>query len=198
MGGPEWVFAAVVWPVALALFYAPALLYRWSVKASSLIYLPFIWIIWSSLSTSATVRERLVEILESPREQLRRWYAGVVILVLSVLPFVLFSRSQSTIVQLREIIDRSLIDYWLFTGDIAVWHVARVVKAGITIGFYWFASDALRRHCFCRAWPDGTVQSVVDMGYFVRNILACYTLVVGGYFLFFAVEWPRIHLRFFP
>ena len=77
-------FYRILIPVAVVmvfiLFFGPALFYRYSVKASAIVYLPILWILHDSLVERSQFRLKLEEIAESPIEQLKRWYSAFVLI----------------------------------------------------------------------------------------------------------------------
>jgi len=59
------------------LVFARAVLYRFSVKSTCIVYLPLLWIIRNPPDES--LYDQLSDITESEIERLKRWYSGFVI-----------------------------------------------------------------------------------------------------------------------
>src|SRR5262249_30819747 len=129
--------------VGIALLFS--LPYRWSLKLSAVIYLPLLWLVWTSFPPEVPVDFRLREILRSEAEQARRVYAFVVLFVLTFIPFMLFVHFQQPILFLQEKVHLPLVDYWLFTGTVNGWHVARVISAILTLALWLYAAVTVRR-----------------------------------------------------
>ena len=138
----------------LAVHWLPAVAYRYSFKATALVYLPLLWVAHESLTDEQTLADRLEDVVFSAIERLKRVYSAFVIIVFVVLPVTLYVtfhewwsgilRSAST--SHSEIV--ALLAAFIFTSptglDVAGWHVARAVNACLTFGLYFYAESRVR------------------------------------------------------
>lgn len=191
------------------LLYAPAILYRFSLKSTSLIYLPFLWVIRDSLSEEFTLRQRLQGLKESEAERLKRWYSGFVIIFLTVLPLVLFFTLYPRLLDLLGWLDPSthpriarLMTIFVFATpyriEVEGWHVARVVNAALTLVLFYYADSTLRRLSFGK--PEGAATAL-NAGLLIRGLLTLYVIGCTLYILVTSVDWqllPGFDFRWFP
>jgi hypothetical protein len=121
--------------LGLIAIYAPAVIYRFFLKSTSLIYFPLIWISDTPLTANG--------ILNFPLERVRRWYACA-ILVVMLSPLVISFHAPDTLATHR---DRAIFSYVLPVSTNYWWHVSRVVAVGVTIAVYFYARTlAARQH----------------------------------------------------
>ncbi|MBZ5523693.1 MAG: hypothetical protein LAP21_15775 [Acidobacteriia bacterium] len=139
------VFVAFVGLIFGIFWFLPALLYRYSLKATAIVYLPIIWILHDSLVNTATFRHKLEDILEAPIERVKRWYSGFVILFLAIAPAVVYFTLHNWWQQLMRWLGTHpqilvLLSPFLPTEpaglNIKGCHLARGVNAALTIPLY--------------------------------------------------------------
>ena len=186
------------------LLFAPAVLYRLSLKSTSLIYFPFLWTIHDSLSEKLTVQQRLEELMQSETEWLKRVYSWFVVVALSALPLVLFFTLYPHLLHLLEWLDPAthprmarLATIFVFATpyriEIEGWHIARIINAALTIGLFLYADSALRQRRY-RPTP-------LNVAFLTRGLLTLYVITCSVYVLVASVDWsllPGIHVRLFP
>jgi len=178
------------------MLFVPAWAYRWSVKATSILYLPLIWVVRSSWPTGVTLRDRLEDFQHSKVEQLKRWYAGFVIVGLTVVPVAVFLWWHATLAALADRVGLRIVNFVLFTGEIEMWHVARLVNAAITVGVWLFADAELRGIQRGRGHTEESVGAVISTASFVRGLLGFYLVAVGLCIFATEVDWSTVHFRF--
>lgn len=193
------IFAAgLVWAVvtlALVGTYAPALLYRWSVKASTWIWFPLVWSIWWSSPRGANLEERLDGILNGRRERFLQWYSLFAIVVLTILPFVIAVQAYPLVTTLGRYIPVPFTDYWLFTGTIEAWHVGRCVNAIITIALLYIVEPMSRRLRFRGTIPRTRVARSISVLLFIRYLVGLYLAAKLLQVFVESVPWATIDWR---
>jgi hypothetical protein len=188
--------------LVLLFLYLPALTYRYAVKSTALIYIPFIWVVWP-LASPASLPATLDAILTTPYERVARFYAWFVLIALTALPLWGFARWHKPLMWLESRLGRPLLNLWLFTGELEVWHLMRTIGAILTLTL-WFLADALLRYVNSGvARRVGAVDISIRILLIVRRGIGLYLLVVGLYIVVTEVNWmsldyPILRWRLFP
>ncbi len=94
--------------------------------------------------------------------------------------------------------DVELVDFWLFTGEIKLWHLVRTINAGITVGLFLFADKALRRMKRGRSHSDELVHAIIGVCLYVRAFLGVYLSAKLLHIVVTAVDWSAVHWRIVP
>ena len=181
--------------VFIGLWYGPSIIYRWSLKSTTLVYLPLVWAATVSRNDALSIRQRLAGIMTSEIERVTRWYSAYVLIVRTAIPFAFAVQLQSVIHALNEFIGPELVDYWLFMGNVHAWHVARTVSAAITFALFFAADSALRRLDNNQPLNEGFVETAVSLALFVRSLLGVYLAAKMFHIVASSVEWARISWR---
>ena len=201
MGYMPWGARLIYWILVgfwLVAWFAPALFYRWSLKSTSVVYLPLLWAALKGRRGADTAAQRLDTIATDQAERLVRWYAGFVLIVLTILPAVLAAPLQPIIAPVQSAFGVELVDFWLFTGQIKLWHVVRVINAAITMGLFLFADKALRRIEHGRAYSDGLVHGIIGTGLFLRGFFGVYLAAKLLHLAVTSVDWSAVDWRIIP
>jgi hypothetical protein len=74
----DWIGRWIYW-TSLPFLYLFTVAYRWSVKATSIVYLPLIWIVLRGTVRPKDLRQEAEDLLVDPLARLRRWLALVVL-----------------------------------------------------------------------------------------------------------------------
>lgn len=196
-----WVTRAIVsimLGVAFVFWYLPALLYRWSLKSTTLVYFPLLWAAFKSRRVGDTAAQRLETIATDQAERVVRWYAWFVLILLTIVPAVLAAPLQPIIAPVQSALGVDVIDFWLFTGQIELWHVVRVVNSVITVGLFLFADKALRRIKYDRALSDVLVHGIIGTCLFVRGFLGLYLAAKLLHVVVTSVDWSAVDWRIVP
>ena len=185
----------------MALLFFPAWVYRWSIKSSSLVYLPLIWVAWNTWPKGVTVQERLEDIVEDLFERFRRGYAAFVIVSRFFLPFVIFATWQQLTHTLIERFGARLVGLYLFVGwdtpwSIRMWHVGAAVNAAITFGLWFFAHRQLRARRRSKGLGDSQVNTVLAALTFSRGVLGLYLLGVTIWVFTTSIDWSTVRFTF--
>jgi hypothetical protein len=114
--------------------------YRFSLKATSIIYLPFLWIVTSNSASSAENKSFIDEIQTSEVEKIKRIYALVVFFAFTIAPLYL---TYAAISLWDSVSNHIVIDYFFLSGDIDSWNITRVASATLT-WFLFFYTDKIQ------------------------------------------------------
>ena len=161
-------------------------------------YFPLLWAAFKSRRGGGTAAQRLETVATDEAERIVRWYAGFVLIFFTILPAVLAAPLQPIIAPVQSAFGVELVDFWLFTGQIKLWHLARGINAVITIGLFLFADKALRRTKHGRAHSDELVHAIIGTGLFVRGFLGIYLSAKLLHVVVTGVDWSTVEWRIIP
>jgi hypothetical protein len=191
-----------------ATWFVPAIIYRYSFKAVSLVYIPLLWTVHDSTVTAPTLRHKLEDIVVAPVEKLKRWYSAFVVVALNALPAILYVAARPW---LQRVLASDvppaiapLVSAFVFTTptglDLAGWHVARGVNAFLTLGLFAYAEKRLRRVRVEDATAASSATKVTIL-LFIRSVLTWYVVACTAWIVVHAVQWADflpIRVRLFP
>jgi hypothetical protein len=195
----ELIALVFVSPIFAALFF-PALFYRWSLKATSIIYAPFVFIAHQTSLRSGNVRDDLRVRKSSSIANL-----SVALGCIFILAFV------AKLVYLREA--QTFIDWWnsrevgeflalyVAPAEIPKWQLSSLLNSVLAIVMFFFVREALVRIENNRGWPENVVQRTLGFTFGLRVVLSTYTILCTGYITIRAAQhwnWPAIAEKWFP
>lgn len=164
--------------------YVAALWYRWSLKSTSLLWLPLLFIATDVASPGWTAQRRMKRIHESGFGSNMRWFGLVSsLLVLAYLGLRVSKAKLAT--YLHEQIP--LIDYF-FGGPAAVvvgaWTVASILNTVLGWVLYWLADWELERRQHNKVFPDRWVLRILKAVGLIRWGLLAFSWICTGYVLY--------------
>jgi len=211
-GGPQERFVlAPIFIIHAGIICLFGLAYRYSLKATAIVYLPIIWVLHDSLVETTTLKQKLEDIRESQFERLKRWYSAFVIVFLLFVPAVLYFLLHGWWEQLGSWAQHAhpaivvLLSAFLFASPsglhIEGWHVARGFNAMLTLVLFVAADSKLRK--IQRGILDMTDTTVawLNLWLLIRGLLTIYVIGCTLYIVIAAVSWKDlfpIHIRWFP
>lgn len=191
--------------VLMALVYypsvgLPAIIYRWSVKGTALIYSPLIYIVATSFSDDTT--NKLLDIKELAVHRLVRIYSVFVILIF-VAKIYLFSAWSHLSGIWNKIPAVDLVNAYVVPEAIPPWHIVALLNACLT-WLVFFCADymlaRLNRNVGSASVPRYVTQSIQWI-WFVRGLMSLYTIACALYItasMVPQVDWPPLGPRPFP
>ena len=200
--GERETIPGVLFMIAItALFYLPPVLYRLTLKATSLVYAPLIWVISTTLESKLPLATRLEQLRDkSDIEKTRRWWSGAI-----VLP-VLFGKTLLTLGWIRSetISERlpsaELISIYVIPDGFAPWQIAAGLNALLTFALLYIAGAAGAR-VQLGVLSSTLVERTINAIGFTRGLLSIYTVCCGWYITMragFALPWPELGVRLLP
>src|SRR5262249_45776657 len=191
--------------------FVPALVYRFSVKSTALVYLPVLWVLNDSLVDSATFRHKLEDITNCPLERLKRWYSSFVIIVFFLMPAVIYLtlngwwKHLSNWLQHAHPSAQMLLSAFLPAAPsglhVEMWHVARGVNAVLTLLLFQWTYAKLRgieRGTLLK--PERSVEAL-NVWMLIRGLLTLYIIGCTLYIIIAALNWRGVwpfQIRWFP
>jgi hypothetical protein len=169
--------------------YVVAYFYRLSLKSTALIWLPLVYVVYTTFDRSVALSVQLEEMRESALWKLTRLLAWVTLALLiskiTVLPTSIeWWNSQSW---------AKVLNVYVMPNEIHPWHIATGLNAAITLlGFFYFLDRAPRR-IREGIWSESTVLRAVQVFTLTRGLISIYTILVGLYLTVIAaraMNWP--------
>jgi hypothetical protein len=206
------VFIVLLYPMVLALIGAigivlkglvlivivvPALAYRWSLKGSSIIYLPLLWIV--HLSTGGDIRARFISTCKVKFYKYRRIFS--IFIILFIASKVLFVPLWNELYQFSHNYDSvGFIRVFVAPLEIPRWQMASAVN-GILAWVMFFISDAAIKTAILNETEAIDTGFVVAarMMWFVTAVLSLYTITILIYNAA-SLEWNLLPIgnKWFP
>jgi hypothetical protein len=163
--------------------WLPALVYRISFKATSLVYAPLIWVTHLTLENPLPLKARLERITKGELEKVRRGLSWLVLGSLIVkLAFLL------------ALVDRTYLESKFPSARIATtfvipdhwpwWQITLTIDALLTFVLFFFADAAITRIETQQTWSDNFVLNIVTSASFLRAVLSIVTI---SYFFYVAL-----------
>jgi len=182
----------------ILIWYVPAAWYRWTVKASSIVYAPLAWAVHATRGRGRSVEQRLEDIKDDELEKIRRAYSCFVIVVLTIAPFMLGIYVNQLMQNLDAGFSTELVHFWVFTGSVKLWHVARFVNAFLTISLFIYAGRALRKYRRRERLSEGAVSVFIRAVSGTRAFLGIYLSAKMLHLVVTAVDWRSIDWEIVP
>lgn len=168
LGGLESLFTLMycIYLVSLAatpwriVYYAiPAIAYRWSVKATSVVYWPLLFSM-HSLAAGVPLRFHLESIRDGKLAKFKRFFSYLILVVIGAKVFY-----WSLLVRIRDSYPSDFIDFIVndyLSPSMNGWQWASGVNAIISIVFYWIVDYWLRRMNSGLAVDEGGVRKCLS------------------------------------
>jgi hypothetical protein len=184
----------------LLVYFLPALFYRWSLKATTIIYAPFVFIAHQTFTDAPNLRDELRIRKASSVTNL-----SVLVGVVFILGFLLklaFIREAGTFVgwwNSKEVDE--FVALYVAPAEIPKWQLSSLLNSGIAIAVFFFVREALVRVENNQPWPEHAVQRILGFTFSVRVLLTLYTILCTAYITLRAArDWnlPAIAEKWFP
>ena len=180
------LFITIIIPFVL-IFHITSIFYRYSLKSSSLLYFPLIYIS-GGISNTRNIDFELDRIRNGPVQKFGLYYAFVILVFFNLIPLAAYS----IVIELRHQLElhypltnttwfRDLVGYWLFLYGWKPLHAARAISAILTIALYISADIEIRHRKFERGQPDQRITVWLRMLSVPRSICVVYTTAFGLY-----------------
>ena len=179
------------------IIYGSALIYRYSLKSSSIIYFPLIYI--SGGFTGGTSAKELDSIRTGAMQRFSLYYALFILIILTVVPILAYS----ILVELRTGLEQQysfanepwfhdLVGYWIYAYEWKPLYAARAISAALTVALFFYADWEIRNRKFDPDRSDRGVRTWLGAMKLPRFVCVAYTT---GFGLFTVVPYiERVHL----
>jgi hypothetical protein len=196
---PRWKRWAGV-PFMFGLLFLPSLLYRWSLKATSIIYAPLVFVAHSTFSEGADLRTKLELIKRGDLSRIRVWY-GVLVIAAFLAKLVLMMNLPGFANWWSGHPISRFLALYVAPTEIPKWQLAELANSALAIGVMLFARHALLRYELQHPWPEARVKRLLGFLSGLRWMLALYAILCTGYITMRAAQhwqWPALGERWLP
>jgi hypothetical protein len=197
---------SIIYSLLFFLLFVPSIVYRWSIKSTGLVYLPFILLSKDISYGEVSMRIRLNWIREAVWKVY--WSIFGIIILLTLLPIMIdtFTNYLSIITKQNPFLS-PFMNYFVCSPRIERWNVARLSNGVITIVMYWIAGASLKSLDRDPAFENTVMANSIHGTLRVLNMIRAagvYYVIICGLILFWSKVWvidwvfPIIGDRWFP
>jgi hypothetical protein len=180
--------------------FLPSLFYRWSLKATSIIYAPLVFVAHSTFNEGADLRTKLELIKRGDLSRIRALYGGVAIAVFLV-KLVLMMKWNGFAEWWNGNPITEFLALYIVPSEIPRWQIAEVANSVLAVGAMIFARYALLRYELNNPWAEKPVKRLLGFVSGMRWVLALYAIVCLGYITMRAAHdwhWPALGTKWLP
>ena len=160
--------------------FLPSLIYRITFKATSIVYLPLVFVARLTLQSTLPLKVRLARITKGELEKVRRGISwGIVTILAAKIGLELGWVNLGYVA--AKFPSQQLLEALLVPKAWAWWQIAVAADALLTFFLLFFADAALARLEGGHSWRDETVQGAVSTVSFTRGILSLAAISHGFY-----------------
>ena len=176
--------APVAFRVLVSIFavpiFLPALLYRWSLKATSIIYAPLVFVAHSTFSEGKDLRTKLELIKRGDLSRIRVLY-GIAAIAAFLVKLVLMAKWNGFSAWWNGNPITEFLAVYVAPAEIPKWQLAELANSLLAIGSMFFARHALLRSDLGHPFPETPVKRLLGFVSGLRWVLALYAIVCTGY-----------------
>jgi hypothetical protein len=199
--GVDRLFALTVTiPIFFLFLFLPVLIYRWSLKATSIIYAPLIFVVHSTFSKGVNLRTKLELIKRSDLSRIRALY-GVVAIVAFLVKLVLMIKWEGFVEVWKGNPMVEFLAIYVAPSEIPKWQIAELINSALAVGTMLFARQALLRYDLKHPLPEKPLKHILGFVSGLRWILALYAIICLGYITMREAHnwhWPAIGTKWLP
>jgi hypothetical protein len=194
------LFTVALLLIVLAPVLMPPMLYRWSLKATAVIWFPLLWAVRPVGKQEHDLRTRLSLLKDSE--------LFFVVRVVSVAALVAFLAKIYVHVEVSAFARwwnaqafGKLLTIYVQPGEIPIWQAAIAVNSALAMGIWFFIRAALRRIELDVPWSQRRVEGVLSATLAMRRVLTTYTIICLFYVYGRAActwDWPPLGSKLFP
>ena len=199
--GVELVFSIIFGVlVVFILLFLPALLYRWALKSTSIIYAPLVFVAHSTFSEGADLRTKLELIKRGDLSRIRVWY-GVITIAAFLVKLVLMMNLPGFADWWNRHPISQFLALYVAPAEIPKWQLAELANSALAIGAMLFARHALLRDELKHPLPEAPAKLLLGFVSGLRWVLALYAILCTGYITMRAAQhwhWPALGEQWLP
>jgi hypothetical protein len=176
--------------------FLPALLYRWSLKATSIIYAPLVFVARSTFSEGNDLRTKLELIKRGDLSRIRVLYG-----IAAIAAFLVMAKWSGFAAWWNGNPITEFLALYVAPSEIPKWQLAELANSALAIGSMFFARHALLRSDLGHPFPETPVNRILGFVSGLRWVLALYAIVCTGYITMRAArDWnlPALGQKWWP
>ena len=196
--------------LGVLILFLPPLLYRWSLKATAIIYSPLLWLVSFTFKGETKFTEHLRIWRSSNMEMVIVLYSALVMFGFACKVTIYghwnlwaawWNNSGFALVWNASPMGR-LVDAYIQPRAIPLWQIAMCFNALLAVFLHYFIDAALRRQECELPWKESTIRRVVRSTRFVRGCLTVLYILPCTLWLLWHQQWgwsfPPILPKWFP
>jgi len=187
-------------PIIVIAMFLPSLAYRWSLKATSIVYAPLVFVAHSTFHKAINLNAKLDYIRRGDLPRIRVAY-GILLVCLFLLKLLLASMWDGFVDWWRGNAISEFVALYVVPNEIPKWQLAEVFNSILAIITMFFARYALLRIDLGQPWPEQPVRRFLGFCAGLRWVLAVYSIVCVGYITIREAQhwhWPTIGTKWVP
>lgn len=169
------LFRTLITLPILLIGFLPSLVYRVSFKATSLAYLPLIWVVHITLRSPFRLKPRLERITKGELERVRRAVSWLIVTILVAKLALMFDWVDKGYLQ-SKFPSQKVIALFIIPDRWPWWQLTLGTDALLTFFLLFFADSALARLDYEQRWRDQRVMTTISAVSFVRGALSVLTI----------------------
>lgn len=194
----EWInkMWMIMYLISAIVVFVPSVIYRWSLKSSSIIWMPLIWIVGKNDCTSDEANKRLQSDLKLLRYsawgKITAFYSSIVIVFMTIIPLVFKERIKLELnnhggLYHQEVV-RNFFDYFL-SFQMHSWHWSRLIVSLITLLIFFYADRLLLKRKEFPEFGVNTVPFILRAIEIIRVPLSLFTIGCGVHLFYTSIDW---------
>lgn len=189
-------FLFFIGPVFLVVTFGPALVYRFSLKSTALIWSPLLWVIWRASSSQSGINA--LKLLKSfIGNRVARIYSAGILLAFAfklLVLYLIYGAGWPVADKVAPTLDR-----YLQLQAMPMWQIGGVVNAALAWGMFFFADHQLKKLEIGdpTMLADGTIRTIISTSTVLSSILALYSSLCL-LLITWSIQWPSIQVRWWP
>ena len=199
----QWTRSSFVWRVGLICLLPTDLLrqfYRFSLKATSIVYAPLVFVVHSTFTEGTDLKTKLQLIKRSDLSRVRVAY-GIVAVLMFIAKLAFWNEVGGWIREFQGLKPVQFLALYIAPSEIPIWQIAEILNSVLAIGTLIFAREALLRYELESPFPEYRVKRVLGFVSGLRWVLALYSIVCVGYITMQAgFDWhgPKLGNKLLP
>jgi hypothetical protein len=142
------------------LFYGSSIAYRWSLKATALIYTPLLWTARSTLREFPSIPVALQRLRSNDISKITL-KCSILIMVVFILKFIMMINVNAFVEWFNKSEISRFLAIYVMPAQIPIWQIAAFVNALLEIAFFLFLGAMLQRVGHPDAWPDERIEGTI-------------------------------------
>jgi len=192
------VYAKILNIFTILFFLFPCYIYRWSLKSTSLIWSPLVWILREP--PSGNLSFRLDQITKAAIYRASRYYSFFVIIIFSIKMYIWVAWQQIAETW-QKIPGINTLNAYLVPQEIPLWHLCAVANALGAWLIYFMADWFLQKYRHEQLVPENLIEKVIHIHTTIARPLSFYTIACSLYItvnLGLRMKWPPLGAKLFP
>lgn len=180
------ISAGLFFVIFIICMYAPPLLYRFSLKATSIIYGPLIWVVTYSFFNNLNTEQRIHLIRKSDIGIVSFVYSLFIMAMMIIKLFILLNYDNISL------IGNHLFNALIEPSKLPLWQLAILANGFITISLFFYAGWQLDLKNCSTAQISRTHETIISTGTMIRLLLSLYWIIPSTFYIVLTSVWINL------